>query len=423
MTLAVAADDLIVVSGSRNMQQSRCAIAGRCTRGSPMAMVQQWTGRETRALRQAMRLSVRDFAAYLGVSERNVSKWEALGPSVVPRPDTQQVLDTAFARLDEEARARFTGALRLRPTAPCGSGALVVESHKFIPAFVGIDAINTLARKPHFAHQPIDWVGCQAADLAHPGGELRLHAFPNGVVVAHLREVREPASITEFATWRYRSYLTDQEWVAGVLREELPGTVAEPDYVLSAYWLSESAWTGRDLDTAVRLLCTPSVLVDRSGPGDPRPLEAHVETALFSDGFEHPDVQSFGVPGVSVAYASWSGVAYHPLSAERALSKAELIDCELLVQMLWCYSDHVQRSIEHGQDPQVPADFGWRFLRAAHSRLTTARAQETSAHCLMRTAILETSGLPQRLLTAQQALREVDTASGRIDGWTSAAQL
>ena len=301
-----------------------------------MTTVQQWTGRETRALRQAMRLSVRDFAAYLGMSERNVSKWEALGPSVVPRPDTQQILDTAFARLDEEARARFNAVLRPRPTAPYSSGTVVVESHKFIPAFVGTDAVNTLSRRPRLAHQPFDWVGCQTAEVAHSGGECRLHLFPNGVVVAHLREVREPASLTELATWRYRSYPADQEWVAGVLSEDLAATLSDPEYVLSAYWLSDCAWTGRDLDTAVRLLCTPSVLVDRSAPDGPQPLEAHVERALFSEGFEHPDVKSFGVPGVSVAYASWSGVAYHPLSVDRALPKAELIDCELLVQMLWC---------------------------------------------------------------------------------------
>lgn len=52
--------------------------------------------------------------------------------------------------------------------------------------------------------------------------------------------------------------------------------------------------------------------------------------------------------------------------------------------------------------------FGWRFLRAAHSRLTTARAQETAQHCLMRQAAVTTSGLPERLTQAQAALREAE---------------
>ncbi|WP_018785312.1 DNA-binding transcriptional regulator [Micromonospora sp. CNB394] len=42
-----------------------------------MTTVQKWTGRETRMLRHALRMSIRDFAEHLGVSERTVSKWEA----------------------------------------------------------------------------------------------------------------------------------------------------------------------------------------------------------------------------------------------------------------------------------------------------------------------------------------------------------
>jgi transcriptional regulator with XRE-family HTH domain len=388
-----------------------------------MSMVQQWTGRETRMLRHAMRLTVRDFAAHLGVSERNVSKWEAQGASMVPRPETQQILDTAHARLSDEARARFAVALGVASTPPTALGEFGVESHKFIPVFVGIDTASALVSGRGFGRYPLEWLSCLAAEVDHPTGQCTLYVFANGVLVAHLREVRRPASVTDLATWRYRSYKTDLPWLSKLLMNEFGISMPAPEYVLSAYWLTESPWTGQDLDTAVRMLCTPSVLVDRTAPGGPQPLGDIVEASLFADGFDHPDVQSFGVPGVSVAYAGWSGVAYYPLSAERALSQAELVDCELVVQMLWCYSRNIQRSIEDGSDPLVPAEFGWRFLRAAHSRLTTARAQETAAHCLMRTAILDTSGLAQRLLSAQQALRESDTSFERTVRWTSAAQL
>lgn len=37
-----------------------------------MTTVGQWSGRETRILRQALRLTVRDFAEKLGVSPRTV---------------------------------------------------------------------------------------------------------------------------------------------------------------------------------------------------------------------------------------------------------------------------------------------------------------------------------------------------------------
>jgi DNA-binding transcriptional regulator YiaG len=73
--------------------------------------IQSWTGREARALRQATRISVRHFAAHLGISERAVSKWEAGGAAVTPRPDSQAVLDTVLRRASAEVQARFAAGL------------------------------------------------------------------------------------------------------------------------------------------------------------------------------------------------------------------------------------------------------------------------------------------------------------------------
>ncbi|NYH79264.1 transcriptional regulator with XRE-family HTH domain [Actinopolyspora biskrensis] len=72
-----------------------------------MATVQQWTGIEVRALRNAMRMSLREFAAHLGVSERMISKWEAAGGNVTPRPVNQAALDTCMQRSDSDTQARF----------------------------------------------------------------------------------------------------------------------------------------------------------------------------------------------------------------------------------------------------------------------------------------------------------------------------
>jgi transcriptional regulator with XRE-family HTH domain len=72
-----------------------------------MPTVRVWTGREARALRSALRLSVRAFADRLGVAPRTVSKWEQLGVGTQPRPDTQAILDTALARASAEAQLRF----------------------------------------------------------------------------------------------------------------------------------------------------------------------------------------------------------------------------------------------------------------------------------------------------------------------------
>ena len=73
-----------------------------------MATVQRWTGIEARALREAKRMSIREFAAHLGVSERMISKWEAGQENIRPRPVNQAAFDTALARCDPDTQARFS---------------------------------------------------------------------------------------------------------------------------------------------------------------------------------------------------------------------------------------------------------------------------------------------------------------------------
>ncbi|GAA0372889.1 hypothetical protein [Streptomyces blastmyceticus] len=72
-----------------------------------MATVHHWTGLEARALRLALRMSVRAFAQHLGVAVRTVSKWEKHLAATEPRPDTQAILDTALARADSSVHLRF----------------------------------------------------------------------------------------------------------------------------------------------------------------------------------------------------------------------------------------------------------------------------------------------------------------------------
>ncbi|MEU5978404.1 hypothetical protein [Streptomyces sp. NPDC047315] len=88
-----------------------------------MATVHEWTGAEARALRRALRMSLRDFAPYLGVAPRTVSKWEKLRGDVVPRPDTQAILDTALARADAATHELFE-AILARETPAGGRVAL-----------------------------------------------------------------------------------------------------------------------------------------------------------------------------------------------------------------------------------------------------------------------------------------------------------
>lgn len=72
-----------------------------------MTAVQRWTGAETKALREAMRLSVRAFAEHLGVCLRTVGKWEARGASITLLPDTQALMDTALRQAPDDVKVRF----------------------------------------------------------------------------------------------------------------------------------------------------------------------------------------------------------------------------------------------------------------------------------------------------------------------------
>ncbi len=76
-----------------------------------MATVVRWSGREARALREAQRMSVREFAARLGVNDSAVSSWERRGSDARLRYQTQQILDTELARASVDVQLRFETTL------------------------------------------------------------------------------------------------------------------------------------------------------------------------------------------------------------------------------------------------------------------------------------------------------------------------
>ncbi len=73
-----------------------------------MSVIGTWTGQEAADLRAALRMPITGFAAYLGIAEGTVSKWERKLAAVVPTPCLQQVLDVALHRASPEAQDRFT---------------------------------------------------------------------------------------------------------------------------------------------------------------------------------------------------------------------------------------------------------------------------------------------------------------------------
>ncbi|WP_181722828.1 helix-turn-helix domain-containing protein [Nocardia gipuzkoensis] len=69
-----------------------------------MVSVREWTGKESRALRDAFRLSQQTWARKLGAHERTVKHWEA-GRAI--RPAYQAVLDTTLSLAPPEVVAAF----------------------------------------------------------------------------------------------------------------------------------------------------------------------------------------------------------------------------------------------------------------------------------------------------------------------------
>jgi len=79
-----------------------------------------WTGWESRALREALRMSMRVFAEHLGVQTSTVSGWERNDTAPI-RLASQAALDQALKLADADAKTRF--GLILDSVAHCACGA------------------------------------------------------------------------------------------------------------------------------------------------------------------------------------------------------------------------------------------------------------------------------------------------------------
>ncbi|GAB2683409.1 hypothetical protein [Nocardia goodfellowii] len=293
--------------------------------------------------------------------------------------------------------------------APLASSRIGVRSHKLIAAHVGQAGADKL-RADLGMEETVGFLGktaCWSTSFGDAGDECTLHVWPWGTAVIHLIEDLDVPDVTTLAMWRYRTYTENMAWASEQL-SALTGDPVEASYVLSVYWVYSAPWIGPTLETGLRLICAPRVLVDRD-LADQEAAQVNgerVEHELLTAGFAPPDMKSFGAPGVSSAWASWSGVVYHPHDPLRALPEGDLVAFEIGVQAIWALTAHIAEQVESGADPQVCDRYGYGFLRGARSVLLTPRPQETGHHQQMRDAIVNTSGLPSQLQLAMEALKE-----------------
>jgi tetratricopeptide (TPR) repeat protein/DNA-binding XRE family transcriptional regulator len=227
--------------------------------------VERWTGRETRALRHALRMTVVGFAEHLGVSSRTVSKWEARGADIEPLPEMQAALDTALSRAGPGTVQRFQAlcpdagepvpdpALGVAPNAGPGppdrrsgrpvlpvSIQIVEELSTLRASLVRSDSLLGPGRL-------IATVGEQVANvqdmLPSARGELRLKVFDLAALYA------------EFHGWLLEDIgqpLRGQAWTGRALEWSQAGENAD----LTAYTLmrrAQQAATQRDAALAIGL--------------------------------------------------------------------------------------------------------------------------------------------------------------------------
>lgn len=131
--------------------------------------MEQWTGAEAGALRRALRMSLREFADRLGISHRVVSRWEAGGRDLTPRPVNQQALDTLLEWSDSGARQRFAVAVRGTLDQVSSTEFDPVDDVKrraFLQVAVGVTAGSWVAR-PLGDHDGSDLLTAVASPTMH----------------------------------------------------------------------------------------------------------------------------------------------------------------------------------------------------------------------------------------------------------------
>lgn len=287
------------------------------------------------------------------------------------------------------------------------SNTLGIRSHKFIAVHVGHTRAQQIADELEL-EQVTGYLGrtpCWIGPIAEMGDHCSMSLFPFGQVIIHLLEDLDLPDVTSLAHWRYQSYPENLEWAGQYLSEATSSDITAA-YVLSAYWVYAAPWAGAALDTGLRLICAPRVLIDRDVTSTAQAASERAEHELLGAGYHPTEMRGFGSPGVSSAWASWSGVVYHPHDPLRALAENDLVQFEIGAQAIWAYTAHINEQIESGADPDVSPEHGYRFLRSMRSLLLTPRPQETGQHQQMREAVVTSSGLPAQLELALEALKE-----------------
>jgi hypothetical protein len=129
-----------------------------------MDSVIHWNGRTACALQGALRLTNESFAAHLGIAVRTVATWHQK-PTLTPKSEMQQLLDTALERAMPTAKTRFAQLLDEAPEPPAigiEAAAEATAPHTRRSGPEHAEAERRLGADPYI-HAALDWLDHAAA--------------------------------------------------------------------------------------------------------------------------------------------------------------------------------------------------------------------------------------------------------------------
>ncbi len=302
-----------------------------------------------------------------------------------------------------EINEPLTRSTRFTPTQRENTedGQLEVESHKFVPMFVGRELFVSVIE----IEERSNWALYKKFHTDHG----TLYVLPYGVGVWHLNDSLKFDSVTDLALWRRRTY---QEIKSGkhivcehartltqdkrsLVSESFQGLVAQADYVLSVFVLKKPKWhLAEQITSALKMLCCPTPLQSEDIEDLTKEEALAIETDLLEKGFQNPDIKEFGLPPNDIGYASWAGVSYHQATIKHGNLVKLIVDLEIAIQAAWYFASCIKNICLNSEDnikEKLDDEIG--FLIRHVGKIKSIGSTEPMSVRTMHEAILTTSRL------------------------------
>jgi DNA-binding winged helix-turn-helix (wHTH) protein len=283
-------------------------------------------------------------------------------------------------------------------------GKFQIESHKFVPVYLSEICFEN---NEHKIAQENVWASYR--ELKTDFG--RLCILPFGIGVWHLTEKVSFSNLTDFAIWRQKTYqnikqerhpLTHKTEEL-IKRNDIPqddlflNKIGKSGYILSLLNLKTSIWEkSPNINTALKLLACPTHLLSDTISDSEREKVVEIENQFLQNEFSNRDVKEFGLAGIALGFASWTGVSYYQTPTNQSSLFEDIIEFEIAVQATWWLSHCLREiclSFESADKHKLQNKL--HFLIKQFGKLKTIGPRESISQRMMHEAILSTSRLEE----------------------------